>query len=81
MPLSALAMVLVAALLHALWNIAAKRAGGDRHFVMLGGQQSARPIVHLSQLFVLADKARLLSDPELAVHRMKLMLALAGVEN
>ena len=36
MPLSALAMVLVAALLHALWNIAAKRAGGDRHFVMLG---------------------------------------------
>ncbi len=29
-------MVLVAALLHALWNIAAKRAGGDRHFVMLG---------------------------------------------
>jgi drug/metabolite transporter (DMT)-like permease len=36
MPLSALAMVLVAALLHALWNIVAKRAGGDRHFVMLG---------------------------------------------
>lgn len=36
MPLLALAMVLVAALLHALWNIAAKKAGGDRHFVMLG---------------------------------------------
>jgi hypothetical protein len=55
--------------------------GFQRHFVMLGGQQSARSIVHLSQLFMLADKARLLSDPELAVHRMKLMLELAGVEN
>jgi len=55
--------------------------GFQRHFVMLGGQQSARSIVHLSQLFMLADKARLLSDPELAVHRMKLMLELAGVES
>ncbi|MBS1822073.1 MAG: dihydrodipicolinate synthase family protein [Acidobacteria bacterium] len=54
--------------------------GHQRHFVMLGGQQSARPIVHLSQLFVLADKARLLADPELAVHRMKLALQIAGVE-
>jgi drug/metabolite transporter (DMT)-like permease len=32
MPLSALALVLVAALLHATWNIAAKRAGGKHHF-------------------------------------------------
>ena len=55
--------------------------GFQGHFVMLGGQQSARSIVHLSQLFMLADKARLLSDPELAIHRMKLMLELAGVEN
>lgn len=36
MPLSALALVLVAALLHALWNVAAKRAGGNHHFVLLG---------------------------------------------
>jgi hypothetical protein len=54
--------------------------GHQRHFTMLGGQQSARSIVHLSELFVLADKARLLADPELAAHRMKLMLQLAGVE-
>lgn len=54
--------------------------GHQRHFIMLGGQQSARPIVHLAQLFVLADKARLLVDPELAVHRMKLALQIAGVE-
>ncbi len=36
MPLSAIALVLVAALLHAGWNIVAKRSGGGRHFVMLG---------------------------------------------
>jgi drug/metabolite transporter (DMT)-like permease len=35
MPLSALALVLVAALLHALWNVAAKKAGGSHHFVLL----------------------------------------------
>jgi drug/metabolite transporter (DMT)-like permease len=35
MPLSALALVLTAALLHALWNIAAKRAGGDVRFAFL----------------------------------------------
>src|SRR4029453_8064104 len=36
MPVSALALVLVAALLHALWNIAAKKAGGDHRFVLMG---------------------------------------------
>lgn len=35
MPLSALALVLLAALLHATWNIAAKRAGGDHRFTLL----------------------------------------------
>jgi drug/metabolite transporter (DMT)-like permease len=35
MPPSALALVLLAALLHALWNIAAKRAGGDVRFAFL----------------------------------------------
>jgi hypothetical protein len=54
--------------------------GHQRHFQMLGGQQSARSIVHLAELFVLADRARLLANPELAVHRMRLVLELAGVE-
>ncbi|WP_035349810.1 dihydrodipicolinate synthase family protein [Edaphobacter aggregans] len=54
--------------------------GHHRHFHMLGGQQSARSVVHLAELFVLADRARLLADPELAVHRMRLVLELAGVE-
>jgi len=34
-PPLALAMVLAAALLHATWNIAAKHAGGNRHFALL----------------------------------------------
>ena len=36
MPLTALALVLLAALLHAAWNIVAKRSGGGTHFVTLG---------------------------------------------
>ena len=35
MPLTALLLVLLAALLHAFWNIAAKRAGGDHRFTLL----------------------------------------------
>ena len=35
MPVTALALVLVAALLHAFWNIVAKRSGGGAHFVLL----------------------------------------------
>jgi hypothetical protein len=53
--------------------------GHQRHFRMLGGQESARSIAHLSKLFVLANKARLLADPELAVHRMGLVLELSGL--
>ncbi len=36
MPLTAIALVLVAALLHAGWNIVAKRTGGGRHFALMG---------------------------------------------
>ena len=53
--------------------------GHQKHFRMVAGQESARGIVHLSQLFRLAGDAGLLADPELAVSRMKLVLALAGV--
>lgn len=35
MPLQALALVLAAALLHAAWNVAAKRTGGDHHFAFV----------------------------------------------
>ena len=52
--------------------------GHQEHFVMVGGQQSARNIAHLAELFRLADAAGLLSDPELACGRMKQLLAVHG---
>ncbi|MBP2233847.1 hypothetical protein J2Z31_000337 [Sinorhizobium kostiense] len=54
--------------------------GLQDHFVMIGGQQSARSIAHLAELFRLADKAGVLADPELAVARMKRVLAVNGGE-
>ncbi len=53
--------------------------GHQDHFRMVGGQEGARSVVHLSELFVLADEARLLADPELSADRMRRFLALAGV--
>lgn len=53
--------------------------GHQSHFRMIGGAESARSIIHLSELFVLADKAGLLADPDLASERMKLVLNLAGI--
>ncbi|MGV8954345.1 MAG: dihydrodipicolinate synthase family protein [Cypionkella sp.] len=53
--------------------------GLQDHFSMIGGQQSTRSVQHLSELFRLADKARVLADPELAVLRMKAVLAVNGV--
>ena len=37
MPITALALVLAGALIHALWNIAAKKAGGDARFTFFSG--------------------------------------------
>ena len=54
--------------------------GHQDHFVLVGGQQSARHIVHLSELFRLADRAGLLADPELAAHRMRSLLATQGID-
>jgi hypothetical protein len=54
--------------------------GHQSHFTMVGGQQSTRSLQHLSELFRLADAANLLEQPELAVRRMKTLLAMHGVE-
>jgi hypothetical protein len=54
--------------------------GHQRHFRMAGAQEGARSIVHLAELFMLADQAGLFVDPELAVRRMRLLLAVAGIE-
>jgi hypothetical protein len=53
--------------------------GFQSHFRMVGGLESARSTAHLCELFVLADQAGVLRDPELAMERMKNYLLLAGV--
>jgi hypothetical protein len=52
--------------------------GHQDHFVMVGGQQSARSVLHLSELFRLADAAGLLADPPLACERMTQLLRVNG---
>jgi hypothetical protein len=53
--------------------------GLQDHFVMVGGQQSARSIPHLAELFRLADRAVLLRDPDMARRRMVRVLAVHGI--
>jgi len=48
--------------------------GHQSHFSMVGGQQSARSVQHLCDLFVLADKAGLFLNPEHAHSRMQAYL-------
>lgn len=55
--------------------------GLQDHFVMVGGQQSARSLLHLAELFRLADAAGLLRDPDDATARMRRVLAVHGLEN
>ena len=52
--------------------------GLQDHFIMVGGQESARSLLHLAELFRLADQARVLHDPDLAATRMKRLLAVHG---
>ncbi|RYF73098.1 MAG: DUF993 family protein, partial [Comamonadaceae bacterium] len=54
--------------------------GHQSHFSMVGGQQSTRSLQHLAELFRLADAASVLEKPELAVQRMKSLLATYGVQ-
>ena len=49
------------------------------HFIMVGGQESARSLLHLAELFRLADKAHVLHDPDLAASRMTKLLATHGL--
>lgn len=55
-------------------------AGYQKHFRMVGGQESARSLTHLAELFVMADAAGLLPDPDRAAARMRHVLALGGIE-
>ena len=53
--------------------------GHQKHFKMVGGLEHKRSLAHLVQLFKLADKAGLLSDPDLAVNRMNEVLETRAV--
>jgi hypothetical protein len=53
--------------------------GHQSHFTMVGGQQSTRSLVHLADVFRLADQAGLLVDPERAAARMRVITALHGL--
>jgi hypothetical protein len=48
--------------------------GHQSHFSMVGGQQSARSVQHLCDLFVLADKAGVFINPDQAHSRMQAYL-------
>src|SRR5260370_22147337 len=51
--------------------------GHQDHFRMIGGLESALPIAHLAQIFVLADNAGLLRHPLLATRRVPRPIAAA----
>ncbi|MEX2129792.1 MAG: DUF993 family protein, partial [Xanthobacteraceae bacterium] len=52
--------------------------GLQDHFIMIGGQESARSLLHLAELFRLADQARVLHDPDRAAARMSRLLTVHG---
>jgi hypothetical protein len=54
--------------------------GHQSHFAMVGGQQSARSLGHFAEILRLADGAGLIEQPELAVARMRHLLALHGID-
>ena len=55
--------------------------GHQSHFTMVGGQQSTRSLLHLAELFRLADARQPAAAPEArASARMKTLLALHGIE-
>ncbi|MGI8894693.1 MAG: DUF993 family protein, partial [Casimicrobiaceae bacterium] len=53
--------------------------GHQAHFSLVGGQQSARSLVHLAELFRLADAAGLRRDPHAATARMRSLLNVYGI--
>ena len=55
--------------------------GLQEHFTMVGGQQSARSLLHLAELFRLADAAGLFRDPDEACARMRRVMAVHGLPN
>lgn len=52
--------------------------GHQQHFIMVDGAQAMRPLPYFIGCFQLADQAGLLRDPDLAVVRMRKLLAVYG---
>jgi hypothetical protein len=55
--------------------------GHQKHFCMVGGQQSTRSLTHFVELFKLADQANLIEDPDLAISRMQTLLRIHGLDS
>jgi Protein of unknown function (DUF993) len=53
--------------------------GHQDHFTVVGGQESARSTLHLAEIFRLANAAGLLREPDLAIARMRAVLATRGL--
>lgn len=53
--------------------------GFQDHFIMVNGAQADRPLIDLVDTFKLADACGALRDPELAVDRMRKLLAVYGL--
>jgi Protein of unknown function (DUF993) len=54
--------------------------GHQKHFVMVGGQESARSLLHLADIVRLADAAGLIRDPDLAAQRLTSVLRTHGLD-
>lgn len=53
--------------------------GHQNHFTMPAGMQSARSILHYADIFRLADRANVLDRPDVAISRMRKLLAIHGI--
>lgn len=53
--------------------------GFQDHFIMLNGAQATRPLPYFTEVFRHADQCGLLRNPDIAVSRMRSLLALYGV--
>jgi len=62
------------------WVFLAYFDGHQSHMVMLAGHQAMRSLPYFVDTFRMADAAGLLRDPDLAVQRMKRLLAFYGVD-
>lgn len=53
--------------------------GHQDHFTMIGGQESARSTLHLSEIVRLANAAGLIADPDLAASRARAVFSARGL--